>query len=215
VPKLKLSVLNNPTIFLALGLMGIIIMMTLPVPSWVLDTGLTMSFAFAILIFTLTLFIERPLDFSSFPAVLLASLLLRLSLNVASTKLIIGQGHTGIDAAGGVIAGFAMFVMGGNVFMGLIVFCVLVIVNFMVITKGAGRMAEVGARFALDAMPGKQMAIDADLAAGAISHEEASRRRLLEQEETREKLLNLDGWRWARISNSSCYYLNRRGFAFI
>lgn len=159
-------------------------MMTLPVPSWVLDAGLTMSFAFAILIFTLTLFIERPLDFSSFPAVLLASLLLRLSLNIASTKLIIGQGHTGIDAAGGVIAGFAMFVMGGNVFIGLIVFCVLVIVNFMVITKGAGRMAEVGARFALDAMPGKQMAIDADLAAGAISHEEASRRRTLEQEET-------------------------------
>ena len=184
MPNLKLSALNNPTIFLAIGLMGIIIMMTLPVPSWVLDAGLTMSFAFAILIFTLTLFIERPLDFSSFPAVLLASLLLRLSLNVASTKLIIGQGHTGIDAAGGVIAGFAMFVMGGNVFMGLIVFCVLVIVNFMVITKGAGRMAEVGARFALDAMPGKQMAIDADLAAGAISHEEASRRRLLEQEET-------------------------------
>lgn len=184
MPKIKLYGLNNPTIFLAIGLMGIIIMMTLPVPSWVLDAGLTMSFAFAILIFTLTLFIERPLDFSSFPAVLLASLLLRLSLNIASTKLIIGQGHTGIDAAGGVIAGFAMFVMGGNVFIGLIVFCVLVIVNFMVITKGAGRMAEVGARFALDAMPGKQMAIDADLAAGAISHEEASRRRQLEQEET-------------------------------
>ena len=184
MPNITLSALKNPTIFLAMGLMAIIIMMTLPMPSWVLDAGLTMSFAFAILIFTLTLFIERPLDFSSFPAVLLASLLLRLSLNIASTKLIIGQGHTGIDAAGGVIAGFAMFVMGGNVFIGLIVFCVLVIVNFMVITKGAGRMAEVGARFALDAMPGKQMAIDADLAAGAISHEEASRRRQLEQEET-------------------------------
>ena len=184
MPTLSLSLLKNPTIFLAMGLMAIIIMMTLPMPAWVLDAGLTLSFAFAILIFTLTLFIERPLDFSSFPAVLLASLLLRLSLNIASTKLIIGQGHTGIDAAGGVIAGFAMFVMGGNVFIGLIVFCVLVIVNFMVITKGAGRMAEVGARFALDAMPGKQMAIDADLAAGAISHEEASRRRQLEQEET-------------------------------
>lgn len=162
----------------------IIIMMVLPVPSWVLDAGLTISFAFAILIFTITLFIERPLDFSSFPAVLLASLLLRLSLNLSSTKLIIGDGHTGVDAAGGVIEGFAMFIMGGNLFIGLIVFSVLVIVNFMVITKGAGRMAEVGARFALDAMPGKQMAIDADLAAGAINHEEAARRRVREQEET-------------------------------
>ena len=167
-----------------MGLMMIIIMMVLPVPSWVLDAGLTVSFAFAILIFTIVLFIEQPLDFSSFPAVLLASLLLRLSLNISSTKLIIGQGHTGSGAAGGVIEGFAMFIMGGNIFIGLIVFSVLVIVNFMVITKGAGRMAEVGARFALDAMPGKQMAIDADLAAGAISHEEARLRRTREQEET-------------------------------
>ncbi len=179
-----LALLKNPTIFLSMGLMAIIVMMVLPVPSWVLDVGLSASFAFAILIFTITLFIEKPLDFSSFPAVLLASLLLRLSLNVSSTKLIIGQGHTGPGAAGGVIEGFAMFVMGGSVFMGLIVFAVLVIVNFMVITKGAGRMAEVGARFALDAMPGKQMAIDADLAAGAISHAEASLRRRTEQEET-------------------------------
>jgi len=178
------ALLKNPTIFLSMGLMAIIVMMVLPVPSWILDVGLSASFAFAILIFTITLFIEKPLDFSSFPAVLLASLLLRLSLNVSSTKLIIGQGHTGPGAAGGVIEGFAMFVMGGSVFMGLIVFAVLVIVNFMVITKGAGRMAEVGARFALDAMPGKQMAIDADLAAGAISHAEASLRRRTEQEET-------------------------------
>ncbi len=167
-----------------MGLMMIIIMMVLPVPSWILDAGLTVSFAFAILIFTIVLFIEQPLDFSSFPAVLLASLLLRLSLNISSTKLIIGEGHTGSGAAGGVIEGFAMFIMGGNIFIGLIVFSVLVIVNFMVITKGAGRMAEVGARFALDAMPGKQMAIDADLAAGAISHEEARLRRTREQEET-------------------------------
>jgi flagellar biosynthesis protein FlhA len=175
---------SSATIILSVGLMAIIVMMVLPVPSWVLDVGLAASFAFAILIFTITLFIERPLDFSSFPAVLLASLLLRLSLNISSTKLIIGQGHTGPGAAGGVIEGFAMFVMGGNVFIGLIVFCVLVIVNFMVITKGAGRMAEVGARFALDAMPGKQMAIDADLAAGAITHAQASERRAREQEET-------------------------------
>lgn len=176
--------LYNPTTAMALGLITIIIMMILPVPSWVLDIGLTASFAFAILIFMVTLFIEKPLDFSSFPAVLLATLLLRLSLNISSTKLIIGDGHTGTDAAGGIIEGFAMFVMGGNLFLGLIVFTVLIIVNFMVITKGAGRMAEVGARFALDAMPGKQLAIDADLAAGAISHEEASARRKMEQEET-------------------------------
>lgn len=184
MPTFSVQSLKNPTVLLAMGLMVIIIMMVLPVPSWVLDAGLTVSFAFAILIFTMTLFIEKPLDFSSFPSVLLAALLLRLSLNISSTKLIIGQGHTGPDAAGGVIEGFAMFVMGGNIFIGLIVFCVLVIVNFMVITKGAGRMAEVGARFALDAMPGKQMAIDADLAAGAISHDEARARRSREQEET-------------------------------
>lgn len=175
---------GRATIGLAIGLMAIIVMMILPMPAWVLDIGVAVSFAFAILIFTLTLFIEKPLDFSAFASVLLASLLLRLSLNVSSTKLIIGDGHTGTDAAGSIIEGFAMFVMSGNIAIGLIVFSVLVIVNFMVITKGAGRMAEVGARFALDAMPGKQMAIDSDLAAGAISHEEASRRREREQEET-------------------------------
>jgi len=142
------------------------------------------SFALAILIFTVTLFIERPLDFSAFPTVLLASLMLRLSLNVSSTKLIIGQGHTGTGAAGGVIEGFAMFIMGGSVFLGLVVFSVLLIVNFIVITKGAGRMAEVGARFALDGMPGKQLAIDSDVAAGAITHHEAKERRRIEQEET-------------------------------
>jgi flagellar biosynthesis protein FlhA len=184
MPKALNSIFKNPTVFLAMGLMFVIVMMVLPMPSWVLDVGLSASFAFAILIFTITLFVERPLDFSSFPSVLLAALLLRLSLNISSTKLIIGEGHTGPSAAGGVIEGFAMFVMGGNIFIGLIVFSVLVIVNFMVIAKGAGRMAEVGARFALDAMPGKQMAIDADLAAGAISHSEASERRITEQEET-------------------------------
>ncbi|HSF94690.1 MAG TPA: flagellar biosynthesis protein FlhA [Thermohalobaculum sp.] len=148
------------------------------------DLGLSLSFALAILVFTVTLFIERPLDFSAFPTVLLASLMLRLSLNVSSTKLIIGQGHTGTGAAGGVIEGFAMFIMGGSVFLGLVVFSVLLIVNFIVITKGAGRMAEVGARFALDGMPGKQLAIDSDVAAGAITHQEAKERRRIEQEET-------------------------------
>jgi flagellar biosynthesis protein FlhA len=178
--KLKIS----PTVALSLGLVAILIMMVLPVPPIVLDLGLTASFAFAILIFVTTLFVERPLDFSSFPAILLVSLLLRLALNISSTKLIIGEGHTGTAAAGGVIEGFAMFIMGGNIAIGLIVFSVLVLVNFLVITKGAGRMAEVGARFALDAMPGKQLAIDADVAAGAITHEEAKILRQREQQET-------------------------------
>ncbi|WP_425472011.1 flagellar biosynthesis protein FlhA [Ruegeria faecimaris] len=164
--------------------MTVIVMMILPMPSWVLDVGLATSFALAILIFTLTLFIERPLDFSSFPTILLGSLMLRLSLNVSSTKLIIGQGHTGPNAAGDVIEGFASFVMGGSIFLGLVVFGVLLIVNFMVINKGAARMAEVGARFALDGMPGKQLAIDSDMSAGAIDHQEAKERREREQQET-------------------------------
>ncbi|MEL6265759.1 MAG: FHIPEP family type III secretion protein, partial [Pseudomonadota bacterium] len=164
--------------------MAVITMMILPMPAWALDIGLAASFALSILIFTNTLFISRPLDFSSFPTVLLAALMLRLALNVASTKLIIGEGHTGTDAAGGVIEGFALFIMSGNVVLGLVIFLVLLIVNFVVITKGAGRMAEVGARFALDAMPGKQLAIDSDVSAGALGHEEARERRRLEQEET-------------------------------
>ncbi|WP_111429196.1 flagellar biosynthesis protein FlhA [Rhodobacteraceae bacterium DSL-40] len=185
MPKnLTIASLFQPTILLSMALMAVIVMMVLPMPSWILDLGLSASFGLAILIFTITLFIQRPLDFSAFPTVLLASLMLRLSLNVSSTKLIIGQGHTGTAAAGDVIEGFAMFVMGGSVFLGLVVFCVLLIVNFIVITKGAGRMAEVGARFALDGMPGKQLAIDSDMAAGAINHKEASERRRIEQEET-------------------------------
>ncbi|MEO1024189.1 MAG: flagellar biosynthesis protein FlhA [Pseudomonadota bacterium] len=174
----------NPTILLTMALMAIIVMMILPMPAWVLDIGLAASFSFAILIFTITLFVERPLDFSSFPTVLLGALMLRLSLNISSTKLIIGQGHTGTDAAGEVIEGFANFVMGGSLFLGLVVFGVLLIVNFIVITKGAARMAEVGARFALDGMPGKQLAIDSDMSAGAIGHEEAKQRRETEQAET-------------------------------
>ena len=176
--------LFQPTILFALALMAIIVMMILPVPSYIVDIGLAASFGLAILIFTVTLFIERPLDFSAFPTILLASLMLRLSLNVSSTKLIIGQGHTGTSAAGGVIEGFAMFVIGGSVVMGLVIFCVLLIVNFIVINKGAARMAEVGARFALDGMPGKQLAIDSDMAAGAIDHAEAKSRREREQAET-------------------------------
>ncbi|WP_294620142.1 flagellar biosynthesis protein FlhA [uncultured Roseovarius sp.] len=182
--NLSVRALFQPTVLLALALMAIIVMMILPMPAAVLDVGLAASFALAILIFTVTLFIEKPLDFSSFPTILLASLMLRLSLNVSSTKLIIGQGHTGTGAAGDVIEGFANFVMGGSVFLGLVVFGVLLIVNFMVITKGAARMAEVGARFALDGMPGKQLAIDSDISAGAIDHAEARERREREQQET-------------------------------
>ena len=184
MPRFDARSLFSPTVLLALALMTVIVMMILPMPAWVLDIGLAASFALAILIFTLTLFIERPLDFSSFPTILLASLMLRLSLNVSSTKLIIGQGHTGPNAAGDVIEGFAQFVMSGSIFLGLVVFGVLLIVNFMVITKGAARMAEVGARFALDGMPGKQLAIDSDMSAGAIDHQQAKERRELEQQET-------------------------------
>jgi len=182
--NLTLAAIFRPTVLLAVALMGVIVMMILPVPAWLLDIGLAASFALAILMFTVTLFIERPLDFSIFPTVLLASLMLRLALNVSSTKLIIGEGHTGTGAAGAVIEGFASFVMGGSVFLGVVVFCVLLIVNFIVITKGAGRMAEVGARFALDGMPGKQLAIDSDMSAGAITHAEAKARREREQQET-------------------------------
>jgi len=174
----------RPTILLALGLMAVIGIMILPIPAWMLDIGLALSFALATLMLTVTLFIDRPLDFSAFPTILLASLLLRLSLNISSTKLIIGEGHTGTDAAGHVIEGFAEFIMGGNIILGLVIFIVLLIVNFVVITKGAGRMAEVGARFALDGMPGRQLAIDADMSAGAIDHAEAKRRRELELAET-------------------------------
>ncbi|MDM7931818.1 flagellar biosynthesis protein FlhA [Tabrizicola sp.] len=181
---LTLGAAFRPTILLALGLMAVIVMMVLPIPAWLLDIGLALSFALAILMLTVTLFIDRPLDFSAFPTILLASLLLRLSLNVSSTKLIIGNGHSGTDAAGHVIEGFAEFIMGGNIILGLVIFVVLLIVNFMVITKGAGRMAEVGARFALDGMPGRQLAIDADMSAGAIDHAEAKRRREVELAET-------------------------------
>lgn len=184
MPKFTTAELFRPTILLAFALMAVIVMMVLPVPSWLLDLGLALSFALAILMLTVTLFIERPLDFSAFPTILLASLMLRLSLNISSTKLIIGQGHTGTAAAGHVIEGFANFIMGGNLLLGVVIFCVLLIVNFVVITKGAGRMAEVGARFALDGMPGKQLAIDADMAAGAISHAEAKMRREQELAET-------------------------------
>ncbi|MDZ7628436.1 MAG: flagellar biosynthesis protein FlhA [Parvularculaceae bacterium] len=175
---------SRATTVMTAGLIAIIAMMVLPAPPVLVDIGLTVSFALAMLVFAMTLFVQRPVDFSGFPTILLAAVMLRLSLNISSTRLIIGEGHTGPDAAGAVIHGFAMFIMDGNIFIGLVVFIVIMIVNFMVITKGAGRMAEVGARFALDGMPGKQLAIDSDVAAGAITHEEAQARRKREQDET-------------------------------
>jgi flagellar biosynthesis protein FlhA len=172
-------------ITLALGIVCLLMALFLPVPSWLLDFTLAISITFSVLILMTALFIEKPLEFSSFPTILLISTMLRLSLNVASTRLILSHGHEGTAAAGHVIETFGNFVMGGNFVIGIIVFAVLLIVNFMVITKGSGRIAEVAARFSLDAMPGKQMAIDADLSSGLINEDQArARRKNLEDEST-------------------------------
>ena len=155
----------------------ILAMMVLPLPPFLLDILFTFNIAMAIMVLLVSMNTLKPLDFASFPTVLLISTLLRLSLNVASTRVVLMQGHTGPDAAGKVIESFGHFLVGGNYAVGIVVFAILVVINFMVITKGAGRIAEVGARFTLDAMPGKQMAIDADLNAGLIGEDEARRRR--------------------------------------
>ncbi len=177
------DVLRHGDIALALGIACILVVLILPMPSWMLDISLAISMAFSVLILMTVLFIHRPLDFSSFPTVLLIATMLRLALNLASTRLILANGHEGPDAAGEVIQAFGNFVMGGNFVIGIIVFGILIIVNFIVITKGSGRIAEVSARFSLDAMPGKQMAVDADLSAGLIDENEArTRRRTLEDE---------------------------------
>ena len=168
---------------LALFLVATIFLMILPVPSWLVDVGLAGSFALAVLIFTVVVFVEKPLDFSGFPTAIVACLMLRLALNVSSTKLIIQQGHTGSDAAGTVIAAFSSYVMSGSVLLGVVIFLIFLVVNFVVINKGASRMAEVGARFALDAMPGKQLAIDSDLSNGVIDHDQAVSRRKEHQDE--------------------------------
>ena len=155
----------------------ILAMMVLPLPPFLLDLLFTFNIALAMLVLLISLYTLKPLEFSVFPTVLLLTTLLRLSLNVASTRVVLLQGHTGPDAAGKVIEAFGHFLVGGNYAVGLTVFIILVLINFMVITKGAGRIAEVSARFTLDAMPGKQMAIDADLNAGLIGEDEARRRR--------------------------------------
>ncbi|WP_300530061.1 flagellar biosynthesis protein FlhA [Maricaulis sp.] len=162
---------------LAVGILGILVMLLLPMPKVLLDMSLAISISISVLVLMTALFIKKPLEFSAFPAVLLITTLLRLGLNIASTRLILSQGHEGTDAAGEVIEAFGAFVMQGNVVIGVIVFAILVIVNFVVITKGSGRIAEVAARFTLDSMPGKQMAIDADLSAGLITEAEARKRR--------------------------------------
>src|SRR5690349_3810366 len=161
----------------ALGLVLIMVVLIMPLPAWLLDISLAMSITLAVLILMTVVFIKKAMEFNSFPVVLLIATLLRLALNLASTRLILAHGHEGTAAAGHVIQAFGNFVMGGNFVIGIIVFTILVIVNFVVITKGSGRIAEVAARFHLDAMPGKQMAIDAELSTGAIDEKEARRRR--------------------------------------
>ncbi|MFD1696295.1 flagellar biosynthesis protein FlhA [Roseibium aestuarii] len=162
---------------LAVGVMVILTLMILPMPAMLLDAFLAVSIIFSVLILMTGLFIQKPLEFSSFPTVLLITTMLRLGLNISSTRLILSRGHEGTAAAGNVIQSFGNLVMGGNFVIGIIVFAILVIVNFVVITKGSGRIAEVAARFTLDAMPGKQMAIDADLSAGLIDEATARQRR--------------------------------------
>jgi flagellar biosynthesis protein FlhA len=175
--------LKRGEIALALGVVSILSVLILPMPPWLLDISLALSITLSVLILMVGLFIERPLEFSAFPTVLLISTMLRLALNLASTRLILSQGATGTAAAGHVIQAFGGFVMGGNFVIGAIVFTILVVVNFVVITKGSGRIAEVAARFSLDSMPGKQMAIDADLSAGLIDEGKArARRKDLEDE---------------------------------
>ena len=155
----------------------VLAMMVLPLPPWLLDILFTVNIAAALMVMMVAAHMLKPLDFAAFPAVLLITTLMRLSLNVASTRVVLLQGHTGPGAAGNVIEAFGHFLIGGNFAVGLIVFAILVVINFIVITKGAERIAEVSARFALDAMPGKQMAVDADLSAGLIDEKEAKRRR--------------------------------------
>ena len=155
----------------------ILAMMVLPLPPFALDLLFTFNIAMALMVMMVAAYMTRPLDFAAFPAVILLTTLLRLSLNVASTRVVLLEGHTGTGAAGAVIEAFGHFLIGGNFAVGLIVFAILVVINFVVVTKGAERIAEVGARFTLDAMPGKQMAIDADLNAGLIDEKEAKRRR--------------------------------------
>ncbi|MBH1990007.1 MAG: flagellar biosynthesis protein FlhA [Alphaproteobacteria bacterium] len=181
----------NPSILVRRGdiiftfaLIAVLVILILPMPTWLLDIALALSITLSIIILVTALFIEQPLEFNSFPMVLLVATIFRLSLNVASTRLILSNGHEGPAAAGHIIYAFGRFIMGGNFVIGLIIFSILLIINFMVITKGSGRIAEVSARFSLDALPGKQMAIDADLAAGALTDQQAKARRKVVEDES-------------------------------
>lgn len=177
--------LRRSDIFFALGIVGILMVLLMPIPPGLLDFLLGTSITFSVLILMTVLFVDKPLAFSAFPTILLISTMLRLALNIASTRLILSNGHTGTAAAGHVIEAFGHFVMSGSVLIGGIIFAILTIINFVVITKGSGRIAEVSARFSLDAMPGKQMAIDADLSAGLVDEDTAkARRKELEDEST-------------------------------
>ena len=175
--RMRFSLAGNSDAVLAVGVVGILMVMIIPLPSGMLDVFLALNITMGVVILLTAVYTLKPLDFSIFPGLLLLTTLYRLSLNVASTRLILLNGHEGTAAAGNVIKSFGQFVVGGNYFVGMVVFLILVLVNFVVITKGAGRIAEVAARFTLDAMPGKQMAIDADLNAGLIGESEARKRR--------------------------------------
>ena len=171
------KIARNSDVAMALGVVGILMVMILPIPPSFLDALLSFSITFGLIILLVSLYTLEPLEFSVFPSLLLVTTLFRLSLNVASTRLILLNGHEGSGGAGQVIEAFGNFVVGGNYVVGVVVFIILVIINFVVITKGAGRIAEVAARFTLDAIPGKQMAIDADLNAGLVNEAEARKRR--------------------------------------
>ena len=172
-----LSINKLKSLALPLGILVLIVMMVIPLPSYLLDVFFTSNILLSLLILMVALHTFRPLDFSSFPTVLLFATILRLGLNVASTRIVLSQGHTGPEAAGKVIEAFGSFVIAGNYVVGIFVFAILIIINLVVVTKGAGRVSEVSARFTLDAMPGKQMAIDADLNAGLLTSEDAKNRR--------------------------------------
>lgn len=178
------SMSQRTDIMFALGMVAVLVLLIMPVPALLLDLMLAGSIAFSVLILLTSLFIEKPLEFSSFPTVLLVSTMIRMALDVASTRLILSHGHEGPQSAGRVIQAFGNLIMGGNFVIGIIVFSILIIINFVVITKGSGRIAEVSARFSLDAMPGKQMAVDADLSAGLIDETEARKRRKILEEES-------------------------------
>ncbi len=184
-PKEIWSWIARGEVALAIGIVGIVVLLILPIPAWALDLLLAISITSSVLILMTALMIQKPLEFTAFPTVLLVATLFRLGLNVASTRLILGHGHEGTDGAGHIIQAFGSLMMHGNFVIGVIVFAILVIVNFVVITRGSSRIAEVAARFTLDSMPGKQMAIDADLSSGLIDQEGAKlRRKELEQEST-------------------------------